>query len=69
MCALMFYKTALLVECLITNITIISALTTTYIIAVTAFTVVYMKLLINCTLVKHKRKTLGNILIEKQLCL
>ena len=55
MYALMIYKIALLNKCLHTHITIMRSLTTTYITGIVAFSVVYMKLFIQCALVKRQR--------------
>jgi hypothetical protein len=55
MSALMCYKIALMTECLITHITSIRALTSTYITGILAFSTVYMKLFIQSDLVKTQR--------------
>jgi hypothetical protein len=55
MYAMMCYKRALMIECLITHITNIRALTTTYITGIPAFSTMYMKLFIQSALVKTQR--------------
>jgi hypothetical protein len=55
MYALMFYKTTLMTEFLITHITSIKALTTMYITGIPAFSTVYMRLFIQSALVKIQR--------------
>ena len=55
MYALMCYKTALMIECLIAHITNIKALTPIYITGIHAFSTVYMKLFIRSALVKKTK--------------
>jgi len=51
----MCYETDLLTECLITHITSVWALTTTYITEKPAFSIIYRKLFIQGVLVKTKK--------------
>jgi len=52
MYALMFYQVALFTECLVTHFTRMWMLTPLYITGISAFSTVYMKLVIQRTLVK-----------------